>query len=218
MKRIWAVLLTFALCISALATGVFAANDTTVATGSCGDGVTWTLSADCRLTLSGSGAVTSAPWQQSYAGGPAYAVGITSITVGEGVTALCDGAFSNCPNLTQVLFYGDAPTGSSCLAGLTAATKVWYPTDRAWTAADRDALGANGAVTWKPYCMGDANLDGKLSVADALILANNIADKYELDPGLQSYVADLVVNEDDAKPVNVLDLTKLMARLVGKTA
>ena len=68
--------------------------------GSCGDGVTWSLSGG-NLTISGSGAMynygelNKAPWM-------AYAESIRCVVVGDGVTKIGSFAFSQLPNLTAV--------------------------------------------------------------------------------------------------------------------
>lgn len=71
MKRKWGILLLLALCAAALAVPAIAGAET----GQCGDGLTWTLTADGQLTISGTGKMysykaiysdgiytTSAPW------------------------------------------------------------------------------------------------------------------------------------------------------------
>ena len=68
--------------------------------GSCGNGVTWSLSAG-TLTISGSGSMydygelNKAPWM-------AYADSIRSVVVGDGVTKIGNFAFSQMENLTAV--------------------------------------------------------------------------------------------------------------------
>ena len=69
--------------------------------GSCGTGVTWTLTSDGVLTISGSGAMadysslSSIPWSS-------YISDITSVVIGEGVTTIGNGAFYSCNNLASV--------------------------------------------------------------------------------------------------------------------
>ena len=66
--------------------------------GTCGTGVTWTLTADGVLTISGSGSMKdytdaqSAPWA-------AYADAIVSVVVEEGITGLGSNAFACCTAL-----------------------------------------------------------------------------------------------------------------------
>ena len=65
---------------------------TVVGSGSCGAGVTWSLTSTGVLTIGGSGAVTQIPWQQKE---------VTEVVVFEGVTSLCDHAFTRQP-ITRV--------------------------------------------------------------------------------------------------------------------
>ncbi len=71
------------------------------ASGTCGENVTWTLYADGRLVLSGSGSMTdyaSANDSYSYS----YRRDITSIEIGEGITRIGDYAFYDCIYVTEV--------------------------------------------------------------------------------------------------------------------
>ena len=63
--------------------------------GSCGDGVTYTLNELGILTISGTGAMTSHPWTVE-----AVRDSVKQVVVNNGVTELAYGAFSNCGNLT----------------------------------------------------------------------------------------------------------------------
>ena len=72
----------------------------TPANGSCGDNVTWNLTADGKLTISGTGAMTdysssSVPWYDQR-------TDVTSVTIGSGVTSIGSGIFMGCNNLTSV--------------------------------------------------------------------------------------------------------------------
>lgn len=76
--------------------------DTGIASGDCGDSVTWVLSEDGILTLAGSGSMTdydstNAPWKE-------YVSSIKKIQIGEGVTSIGTLAFYNCYNLNEVTF------------------------------------------------------------------------------------------------------------------
>lgn len=65
---------------------------TVVGSGSCGAGVTWSLTSTGVLTIGGSGAVTQIPWQKET---------VTEVVVFEGVTSLCNYAFTRQP-ITRV--------------------------------------------------------------------------------------------------------------------
>ena len=73
---------------------------TTVASGSCGDNLTWTLDDYGLLTISGTG-----PMEEfGYAGAPwtDYSESITSAVIGDGVTSISEEAFAFCRNMTDV--------------------------------------------------------------------------------------------------------------------
>jgi len=62
--------------------------------GTCGEYLAWTLSlSDGKLTVTGTGAMTSAPWNRDM---------IQSVELGFGVTSICDEAFAECGNLSSV--------------------------------------------------------------------------------------------------------------------
>lgn len=75
--------------------------------GTCGENLTWTLSEDSTLTISGKGAMTNYGWdsnlQQSvYA--PWYSIrdSIKSVVINSGVTSIGNDAFSECDSLASV--------------------------------------------------------------------------------------------------------------------
>lgn len=68
--------------------------------GVCGDNLTWTLSSDGVLTISGTGKMTSfsygsAPWHSK-------CTAIKSVIIESGVTSIGSGAFADCSNLTDI--------------------------------------------------------------------------------------------------------------------
>ena len=71
-----------------------------VATGTCGDSVTWTLDADGVLTISGTGAMSD--YSNSEDGTPWKDLSFTSVVIGDGVTTIGSGAFSYNTGLTSV--------------------------------------------------------------------------------------------------------------------
>ena len=66
-----------------------------LASGTCGDNLTWKLTDEGELTIEGTGAMTSAPWRD-------YTESIKVITIKEGVTTICDRAFEGCYNVVTV--------------------------------------------------------------------------------------------------------------------
>lgn len=77
---------------------LLAASSAYPVTGSCGAGLTWSLSSAGTLTVSGTGAMSftsGAPWYD-------HADEVLQVVIGEGVTGIADMAFSSCTNLASV--------------------------------------------------------------------------------------------------------------------
>lgn len=72
-----------------------AEEETNIASGTCGEGLTWVLDASYTLTISGSGEMTSREWSS-------YASSIQKLSIEEGVTSIVSYAFSGCSSLTSV--------------------------------------------------------------------------------------------------------------------
>lgn len=73
-------------------------SDAPLASGTCGDNLQWSLSADYELTITGSGAMAdynNAPWGD-------WAEDITAVSLPEGLTHLGNSAFYKCSALTQI--------------------------------------------------------------------------------------------------------------------
>ena len=95
--------------------------------GSCGENVTWTLTADGTLTISGTGAMTDytydsrSPWYscRTY---------IKRVVMQQGVTSIGDHAFWDCSGLTSVTIPdGVTSIGGDAFSGCTALTSVTIP-------------------------------------------------------------------------------------------
>ena len=112
-KRLLSILLAAVMVLSAVPLGLmdtaYAAE--TVRSGACGDNVTWKLTSDGTLTISGKGATydfldenynRNAPWSTD-----ALRPTVKKVVVNKGVTYLGTCAFTNCTNLTSV----SLPTG-----------------------------------------------------------------------------------------------------------
>ena len=78
------------------AIGSFDPEPCLIASGTCGDNLTWELSCDSVLTISGTGAMTSAPWIKS------YKTAIKNAIIEDGVTNIYGYAFYYCSNLESV--------------------------------------------------------------------------------------------------------------------
>jgi len=63
--------------------------------GTCGENVTWSLSDDGVLTISGTGPMDDNPWYDDRAS-------ISSVIIENGVTTIGDAAFYYCENLTNL--------------------------------------------------------------------------------------------------------------------
>jgi len=71
-----------------------------IASGTCGDALTWTLDEEGNLTISGTGEMSNygfnnRPWE-------VFLESITSVVIEEGVTSIGNYAFRDCTNLTSI--------------------------------------------------------------------------------------------------------------------
>ncbi len=101
-KKLWltlAVLMLTTALFTALAFEASAATE--IATGTCGDNLTWKLYSDGELVIGGTGAMTDwtypdyAPWYS-------YRSSIKTVTIESGVTTIGNSAFWYCRSLTSV--------------------------------------------------------------------------------------------------------------------
>ena len=112
-----------------------------IASGTCGDALTWTIGLDGILTVSGQGPIgdfsgESAPWS-------AYASQITAVDVRDGVTAVGENAFTGLSHAAWVSF-ADSVTdiAGGVLSGCDALTELTIP----FVGSSRDASGTKDAV------------------------------------------------------------------------
>ena len=73
---------------------------TVVASGTCGDNLTWKLDAEGTLTISGTGDMNRFPWEE--APWQANCNQIETVIIQNGVTSIGDYAFNCCSNLTAI--------------------------------------------------------------------------------------------------------------------
>ena len=126
-------------------------SETIVASGTCGDNLTWKLDDEGTLTISGKGAMTewvhshSAPWATyrntinkvviqpgvTCIGKNAFSSGcknLTSITIPEGVTSIGESAFYGCENLTSITIpEGVTSIGESAFYGCENLESITIP-------------------------------------------------------------------------------------------
>lgn len=121
-----------------------------VASGTCGDNLTWKLDDGGTLTISGKGAMTGwvdsdfAPWKTysntinkvviqpgvTSIGGHAFSKckNLTSITIPEGVTSIGSSAFWDCFNLTSITIpEGVTSIGTGAFRGCSSLTSITIP-------------------------------------------------------------------------------------------
>ena len=74
-------------------------DDTSLTTGKCGENLTWTLSADGTLTITGTGELSNVgiDWEN-----PLGTEAVKHLVISDGVTSIGDKAFYNCSSLTSV--------------------------------------------------------------------------------------------------------------------
>lgn len=102
-KRLLAWVLSFALALSLLPVGVLAAGST-VASGTCGDNLTWVLDSEGTLTISGNGEM---PGYNSWVTGPPpwenVKNSIKKIEIKNGITNIGSGEFVALENLEEII-------------------------------------------------------------------------------------------------------------------
>lgn len=107
-KRILSAILTICMVLIMIPMTAFAETSEVIGSGDCGTGVTWTLTNDWVLTISGSGDMNNywnpddsstswekVPWLDSRES-------ITHVTIEEGVTSVGSYAFNGCVNVKEI--------------------------------------------------------------------------------------------------------------------
>ncbi len=100
---------------------LYAAASAETLSGSCGPNATWTLDDSGKLTISGSGEMTSNPWSN-------YKDSIKSIVIGNGITNIISEAFQECSNLKNADIPSSVKTiGNSAFQNCTSLSSVIIP-------------------------------------------------------------------------------------------
>ena len=154
--------LLLTLCALLFVTGIPMAFAETAQSGSCGEGVGWTLDSEGLLTVSGSGAMADygsggAPWY-------AFRSDIESLRVGNGVTRIGGYAFYSCANLTEA----EIPDcvsgiGASAFSGCYRLKSVYYGGSEAqWKALTANSSENEAIRLWADvYYEGNRETPGR---------------------------------------------------------
>ena len=131
-KRFLSILLTAVLLLCAVPLGLglvdtaYAAE--TVSSGTCGDNVTWRLSDDGTLTISGTGKMKDYNDYNNFAPWDSVRSQIKSVVIERGVTTIGDNAFYYCDVMTSVTIPGSVTSiGSGAFDSCDALTNVTIP-------------------------------------------------------------------------------------------
>lgn len=172
MKRLLSVVLSLCLLLALIPAAAVTAHAETVAGGSCGSGVSWELSDNGVLLISGKGKMDDydtspfAAYKDSIAvlvvdsgvkgvGKNAFA-GLDSLQLahlGTDVTAVGDGAFAGDTALTDISLTGRYPSfGEGAFTGVTA--EAYYPKNyTTWQGFDQSE-GYGGSLSWNGVVPG----------------------------------------------------------------
>ena len=196
--------------------------------GTCGANLTWTLTKDGVLTISGEGEMfsftlvvsplsitpmsedtESAPWGE-------YTALIAKVIVKDGVTSIGDNAFAACENLKEIEIPETVTAiGDNAFSGCEALETITYTgSEEQW---DEIEIGAGNEtfteseVVIADILLGDVNGDGKVNGTDTNLIFRHVSGTTELS-GDQLKAAD--VNGDGK--INGTD-TNLVFRFVSGT-
>ena len=133
-RKALSLMLALLMVFSLLPASAFAAN--VVQSGSCEENLTWTLDDEGVLTITGTGEMSEIPpfvqvhWTL-------HKDSIRSVVIGSGVASICDYAFSDCVNLTEVSIPNSVTKiGRSAFKGCTSLEEVVVPGSVATIEAD----------------------------------------------------------------------------------
>lgn len=184
--------------------------------GTCGENLTWVLTDDGTLTISGEGEMddyseNDAPWYK-------YHSHIVGVVIEHGVTSIGDYAFSRCENLSTVDI-SDSVTniGESAFYDCDALETVHYSrAQKEWMAIE---IGENNedllnAEILFALTLGDADGDNDVDVRDVIFILQAIAAK-TLDDLAEKQEISADVNRDGR--ITARDAIIILEAIAGKT-
>ncbi len=175
-KKLMSLILTAVMLLAAVS-GITVFGADVKDSGVCGDNLTWTLTADGVLTISGTGAMDDWSWN----GAPwySYREAITSAVVGNGATTIGEYAFYGCISLTSVELPDSVTSiGISAFEKCSSLTSVKLP----------DSLASIGDGAFEK-CTGLTSIslpDGVTSIDDSTFDGCSGLTSVELPDGLTS--------------------------------
>ena len=123
MKRTFTLLGAVLLCLAGIIQPVKAE---TIASGTCGDNLTWTLTDSGTLTISGTGEMYD-PYSRPI-GWMSYIGDIKKVLIEQGVTSIGSVAFRYCSNLISITIpEGVMSIGNEAFSGCTSLTSITIP-------------------------------------------------------------------------------------------
>lgn len=168
-----------------------------VASGDCGDNVTWKLDVNGRLTISGTGAMAvysgkkDVPWY-------GYRESVRSAEIKSGVTSISNCAFYECTNLKSVSIANSVVSiGDDAFAYAVALTGIQIP-------GNVESIGEFAFS----YCLGltEVTLPGRLTaIKDALFFECDQLEKVTIPSGVKSIGQYAFANCKELADVNIPD-------------
>ncbi len=117
-----------------------------IALGTCGDGLTWILTSEGVLTISGEGAMSdyspssSAPWSEN-------AASIRSLVIKDGVTSIGSYAFADCSNLRNTVVPESVESvGESAFANCSSMGRITFKSENVSIFDSPDTIPASAVI------------------------------------------------------------------------
>lgn len=121
MKRQLTLFIVFALVLTCAPVIPLQVQAASAASGTCGDNLTWELDVAGTLTVSGTSAMNSSPWDD-------YSSVIQRVVIESGTTSIVEEAFRDCTSLTSIEIPDSVTSiGESAFNGCSSLTHVVLP-------------------------------------------------------------------------------------------